>query len=81
MRIKTETGKYQIGDVFNEKTITSFGKSWKAKVAGNNHFCGQMWEECACGTEPVYQPSMKCEKCINRIFGSEEKEYCYAYFE
>lgn len=45
-------------------------KSSASKKAGEEHFQGQLWEECSCGNEPVYMPSHKCEKCINRIWGS-----------
>ena len=40
-----------------------------AKRADKSHFQGQLWESCSCGCEPVYMPSHKCEKCINRIWG------------
>ena len=38
---------------------------------------GQLWEECACGEEPIYmQPFGKCERCSgsNGIIVTDKKE-------
>ncbi len=81
MEVQVGAGDYKVGDIIFGKKIKSFGKTWTAKVLPANFLGGQMWEECeACGREPVYQPSMKCEHCISQAFG-KDAEVCYAYLE
>ena len=73
-------GKYKVGDILFEQPITKLGEPWTARVASDEYFGGQMWEECRCGNEPVYQPSMKCEDCINKACG-QDTQVCYAYIK
>lgn len=79
-RVKIACNEYKIGDKINEKRIISFGKAWTEKVADNSHFCGQLWEECGCGEEPVYLPHHRCKSCIDKRHGVS-KLVCYAYLE
>ena len=73
-------GVYQVGDKIFDREIKAFGKAWTKDIADKKHFQGQLWEECRCGTEPVYMPSHRCEDCINRMWGTPT-QVCYAYFK
>lgn len=37
---------------------------------------GQMWEECSCGSEPVYQPHMLCVRCWPQQAAGGRREPC-----
>ena len=79
-KIKIAFGKCQVGDTLRGKKIISFGKSWIENKADKSYFQGQLWEPCKCREEPVYLPTLECERCINRRYGKPEEVH-YAYLE